>query len=58
MPRPATLEAYCAVQVAAMKRWVAARPALEYVVLTIHDNDSNPVFTRVIRRTFSGGAKE
>lgn len=58
MPLPRTLEEYCAIQVAAMKRWVIERPALEFVVLTIHDNNENPVFTRTIRRTFSGGAKE
>lgn len=50
MPMPRTLEEYCAIQVRGMKRWLLATDALEYVILTVHDNDSNPVMTRRIQR--------
>lgn len=47
---PRTLEEYCAIQVNGMKRWLLATPALDFVILTVHDNDSRPVLTRIIRR--------
>jgi hypothetical protein len=30
---------------------VAATPALDYAILTIHDNDMVPVSTHIVRRT-------
>jgi hypothetical protein len=50
MPLPRTKEEYCAIQVAAMKRHLLATPALDFAILTVHDNDNNPIFTRRIQR--------
>lgn len=60
MPKPVmpeTLEEYIAIQIAGMARHVAETPALDYAILTIHDNDMKPVKTMKLRRTFSGGVK-
>lgn len=50
MPMPRTFEEYAAIQVRGMKRHLLATEALDYVILTIHDNDNNPVLTRKIVR--------
>lgn len=48
--RPATLQEYCTIQINSMGRWLLATPALDYVILNIHDNDCAPVMTRRIQR--------